>query len=221
MSQPAFRKRNIPPTVQRRALDMKQGNLFSNTSKAKQSAACFGIVLSLHMVALCAVIRESGMTLPNASVPLSVTFATASEPERAKPKTAVPKPKAVPRPMVANDALAELEPTPEPSLVKEEPAPPQVTPPRFDAAYLNNPVPAYPALSRRTGEQGRVWLRVFVGPDGSARDVTIQSSSGYARLDRSAKEAVERWKFAPARNGDNAVGAWVLVPISFTLFSKG
>jgi periplasmic protein TonB len=217
MSQPAFRKRIVPPTVQHRALDMKQHNLFSNSSKANQSAVCFGIVLSLHMAALYAVIREPGTTLPNASVPLSVTFATASEPVRIKPKTATAKPKAVPQPSIANAAVAEPEPMPEQSSAKEEPAPPHVTPPRFDAAYLNNPVPAYPALSRRTGEKGRVWLRVFVNPDGSAREVTVHASSGHVRLDRAAKDAVERWRFSPARNGAAAVGAWVLVPISFTL----
>jgi len=30
---------------------------------------------------------------------------------------------------------------------------------------------------------------------------------------------VRQWKFVPARRGDTPVGAWVLVPISFTLRS--
>ena len=92
-------------------------------------------------------------------------------------------------------------------------------PPRFDAAYLNNPVPAYPAVSRRLGEQGRTLLRVFVNADGSAREVQVQTTSGYPRLDRAAREAVERWQFAPAREGARAVGAWVVVPILFSLNS--
>jgi protein TonB len=41
-----------------------------------------------------------------------------------------------------------------------------VLPPRFDAAYLNNPKPSYPPLARRLGEEGRVTLRVHVTPDG-------------------------------------------------------
>lgn len=37
-------------------------------------------------------------------------------------------------------------------------APPALEPARFDADYLNNPAPAYPLLSRRQGETGRVLL---------------------------------------------------------------
>jgi protein TonB len=38
-----------------------------------------------------------------------------------------------------------------------------IVPPRFDAAYLSNPAP-YPSASKRMGEEGRVLLRVQVGP---------------------------------------------------------
>jgi protein TonB len=89
--------------------------------------------------------------------------------------------------------------------------------PRFDPAYLNNQAPVYPALSRRLREQGRVLLRVFVKPDGTAQEVLVSQSSGTPRLDSAARIAVERWKFVPARQGDAAVGAWVVVPISFSL----
>jgi len=94
-----------------------------------------------------------------------------------------------------------------------------VAPPRFDADYLHNPAPAYPALSRRLGEEGRVLLRVYVHADGSAGQVEVRESSGYERLDRAAREAVARWRFVPARQGERPVAAWVLVPISFSLRS--
>lgn len=102
-----------------------------------------------------------------------------------------------------------------PAVTSAPPAP--LTPPRFDADYLRNPAPAYPPLARRNGEQGRVLLRVLVGPDGDAREVTIQTSSGFERLDRAAQETVRQWRFVPARLGANAVAAWVIVPISFSL----
>jgi protein TonB len=108
------------------------------------------------------------------------------------------------------------ESVPEPAPLPPPPPEP-VLPPRFDAAYLSNPAPAYPPLSRRMGEQGRVDLRVFVGEDGSAMRVEIQKGSGHARLDQAAVDAVKRWKFVPARRGSDAVAAWVLVPISFSL----
>jgi len=97
------------------------------------------------------------------------------------------------------------------------PLAPVTTPPRFDAAYLRNPAPEYPAFSRRRGEQGRVLLRVHVARDGVPGEVEINTSSGSDRLDRAALDAVRRWKFVPARLGDTPVDAWVLVPIAFSL----
>jgi protein TonB len=92
-----------------------------------------------------------------------------------------------------------------------------VSDPRFDAAYLDNPAPVYPALSRRMSEEGRVLLRVYVEAGGRPSQVQIKTSSGSPRLDRAAGQAVSRWKFIPARRGAEAVGAWVLVPIVFNL----
>lgn len=91
-------------------------------------------------------------------------------------------------------------------------------PARFDAAYLRNPKPPYPALSRRLGEQGKVLLRVFVNAEGLAETVELKASSGSSRLDESALETVRgKWRFEPARQGDKPVGAWVVVPINFHL----
>ena len=92
-----------------------------------------------------------------------------------------------------------------------------ITAARFDAAYLNNPAPAYPMLSRRLREEGQVMLRVRVSPDGQPNRIELRTSSGSDRLDRAAEEAVSRWRFVPARQGDTAVEAWVLVPIVFKL----
>ncbi len=96
-------------------------------------------------------------------------------------------------------------------------APPAPSPPRFDAAYLDNPKPVYPLISRRMKEEGRVLLRVQVAANGLAADVEIQTSSGSSRLDQSALETVRRWKFVPARLGSEAVAASVLVPVVFSL----
>lgn len=97
------------------------------------------------------------------------------------------------------------------------PAPVAVTQPRFDADYLSNPAPTYPPLSRRMGEEGKVVLRVFVEPSGRPSQIELKTSSSSPRLDQAAQEAVWRWKFIPAKRGDDAVAAWVLVPVVFTL----
>jgi len=92
-----------------------------------------------------------------------------------------------------------------------------ITPPVFNADYLDNPPPVYPALSRRMSEQGKVVLRVLVNPQGGADQVELRTSSGSTRLDNAAVETVRRWRFVPARQGDQPIAAWVLIPISFTL----
>jgi protein TonB len=89
----------------------------------------------------------------------------------------------------------------------------------FDAAYLNNPAPVYPLISRRQGEFGKVLLLVQVTPHGTAAQVEIKQSCGFPRLDEAALEAVRKWHFVPARLGDVAVAASVVVPLSFKLNS--
>jgi protein TonB len=91
------------------------------------------------------------------------------------------------------------------------------SPPRFDAAYLLNPKPAYPSMSRRLGEEGRVMLWVMVEADGLPSKVEVRTTSGHARLDQAAVDAVRNWKFVPARRGSEPVSAPVIVPMSFTL----
>lgn len=91
------------------------------------------------------------------------------------------------------------------------------TAPKFDADYLDNPKPVYPPVSRREREQGKVLLRVYVEASGAAGKVELATSSGYERLDKSALAAVSRWRFAPARQGPEALAAWVTVPIIFSL----
>ncbi len=89
--------------------------------------------------------------------------------------------------------------------------------PSFNAGYLHNPPPKYPAMSRRLGEQGRILLRVMVSADGAAISVVLQASSGSSRLDEAALDAVRRWRFVPAQRGGQAVSASVVVPIKFSL----
>lgn len=113
-------------------------------------------------------------------------------------------------------------PQPEPAPVVAAPAPAaapvvHITPPVFNAAYLDNPAPSYPRASRRAGEQGRVVLRVLVSVGGTAEEIHVRDSSGYVRLDEAARETVRRWRFVPAKRGDQTVAAWVLVPIIYRL----
>lgn len=60
-------------------------------------------------------------------------------------------------------------------------------------------------------------LRVWVDANGLPDRIELEASSGYRRLDSAAIETVKRWKFVPARRGDQAIAAAVLVPIVFKL----
>ena len=120
-------------------------------------------------------------------------------------------------PEVEEAAVPEVEQTAAPAPPKATEIEEVIEQPKFGVAYLNNPAPNYPRLSRKIGEEGRVLLKVLVSEQGAANTVEVEKSSGYARLDESAVDAVKRWKFIPARKGAQALSAYVLVPISFAL----
>jgi protein TonB len=97
------------------------------------------------------------------------------------------------------------------------PAPPKVELPSSDADYLQNPKPAYPAVSKRLGEQGKVLVRVLIGTDGNAQKAEIRQSSGYDRLDQAAVTTVLKWRYVPGKRAGVAEAMWFNVPINFVL----
>lgn len=141
------------------------------------------------------------------------------EPIRQQPvQLAAPEESPIPAPATVPPPPPVAAPLPPVTAPASPPAPVQKTvQPRFDADYLDNPKPIYPALSRRMGEEGRVVLRVHVDANGLPSTIGLHASSGSDRLDQAAFAAVRRWKFVPARRGDEAISASVLVPIVFSL----
>jgi TonB family protein len=55
------------------------------------------------------------------------------------------------------------------------------------------PLPTYPAASRRLHEEGEVVLQVQFDDQGQVQHLQRLNSSGFKRLDRSAEQAVTRW----------------------------
>ena len=72
-----------------------------------------------------------------------------------------------------------------------------------------------PVRYPRTAEQGRVTLRVLVNRDGRVATIALEKTSGYASLDQHAQAAVRRWRFAPARQGDEPVEQWLTVNVDY------
>jgi protein TonB len=85
------------------------------------------------------------------------------------------------------------------------------------ARYRDTPRPDYPDSARREGREGSVLLRVLVDEQGRSKKIEINSSSGSEALDHAAIEALRRWRFHPARYGDQPVEGWLRVPIEFRL----
>jgi protein TonB len=212
-----------------------------NDWSRRGGGSALALIVALHAGVLWGLMQiESVREAVQEAVPIMVGLVTL--PPKAPPKPQIeppppPKPPPVkPRPqpqMIAaqTEAPAPISaPIPEPVPVIEEPPPPPpppaaaepapVIPPNFVAAYLDNPAPSYPSSSKRLGESGTVLLRVVVDENGRPASVDVATSSGFERLDRAAIDAVRRWKFVPAKQGDRAVKAAVLVPLEFQLTSS-
>jgi protein TonB len=197
------------------------------------------VVVAFHAALIVALLQYAPVRRSIASAaPIMVSVITpqAEAPPPPPPKQALaPKPLRTsmppierasdPTPVVSESAAVSQvtlpPPTPSPPeapavQVASAPEPP-IIPPRFNADYLQNPAPAYPALARRMHEQGRVLIRVLVSADGVPERIELKASSGSARLDNSALETIRTWKFVPARQGEQKIAAWVVIPISFAL----
>ena len=140
----------------------------------------------------------------------------------------------VPRPVAAQATVAENAPkavmeaaastsapapAPAPAVVTAVPVQQAVkTAVSLDASYANsNPRPPYPAIARRLGEEGTVYMRVLVATDGSADKVELKKSSGSQTLDQSALETIKKWKFNPAKIDGKPVAEWYETRWTFKL----
>ena len=87
----------------------------------------------------------------------------------------------------------------------------------LSSKMISAPPPKYPVESRRRKEQGTVFLSVLVGTDGNVAEIDVSRSSGSARLDKAALEAVRRWRWSPTKQAGMAVMVRGIVDIPFVL----
>ena len=164
-----------------------------------------------------------------AQVPLTATFVSQPEPTRPRelPQVSV----VTPQPMVPVPDLPLIEiPIDAPAASRAITVPVRVAPPPASQAedrstpklvstveYVREPSPRYPPQSRRLREQGLVVLRVVIDERGEASSIEIETSSGHARLDDAARDAVLRAAFRPYVEDGAPRRALVLIPIEFAL----
>lgn len=198
----------------------------------------WGLAILVHVLLLYAVLyisvkNELIQLPPNISARLLPLVeekkieAPKPPPPPPKPVPQIRRPQAQPQPILAvastaasasSFVVATQPPAPPPQAIAAPPAPPApLIAARFDADYLHNPKPVYPALSRRQSEEGKVLLKVRVSAQGNALEVAVSKSSGFPRLDSAAIDAVTHWRFVPAKRGDETVDSSVIVPITFAL----
>jgi protein TonB len=174
------------------------------------------ITLAVHALALYGVLHQPPIQRKLAEMaPLIVRIIAPPAEEHTQPVP--PKPtlhkQSVPKLHLDLPPIAIASPEPLRPIVLPAASPP-VAPasPRLEAR-------AEPAPSRRMREQGRVILRVLVRANGTPAQVQVRTSSGHARLDDAARDAVLHWKFVPAKRGAEPIEEWVLIPVSFRLDS--
>ncbi len=73
----------------------------------------------------------------------------------------------------------------------------------------------YPPLLRDAGIGGTAEVWVYVDADGTIQRTQINKTSGYDALDRAALQVVPTMRLSPALNRDEAVGAWLSIPVTF------
>ena len=205
-----------------------------------------GSVIALHIAALWAMQTGLLRRAVELVVPaeILVEFISPPAPKVVQPPPAPPKPTPVKQPLAKAPvrtvapqplAIADTTPTPHapagviapapvvaqqvaaPVAAAPAPAPARVELPSSDADYLQNPKPAYPPLSKRLGEQGKVVVRVRIELDGKAHQAEIKQSSGFERLDQSALATVLRWRYVPGKRAGVPEAMWFNVPINFVL----
>jgi protein TonB len=198
--------------------------------------AALSFAIAINLVALLAVLRPMAPQWVEQVQRLTQTEVHFIPP----PPKAVEPPPIELKPIVQPKAMAQphTQPLPisPPALTTETsdnplPAnPPSLAPAGHDApsATVAGPVEVtlayraiplkYPAQALRGHMQGTVLLKVLVDEQGVPQEATVEQSSGYALLDRSAREQVlQGWKFQPAMVNGQAVRAWARVPVSFNL----
>jgi protein TonB len=81
--------------------------------------------------------------------------------------------------------------------------------------------PDYPAGEIRQEHEGRVLLRLRIGPDGRVLAAEVVTSSGFPALDRAAVQtALREWRLMPARQGDATVEGTFSTWVRFDLTDR-
>ncbi len=199
----------------------------SNESFAARGGPAMAVI-GIHILVIYGLAATMGVVkVPQFAAPIEAVFIpeeTKAEPDPpvpVKPEIDQVMPTETPMPEVQFDdpVVAPVETTAPPS--ENAIAATTAGAAAQDLKTSNRVEPSYPPASRRAGEEGTVRLKVLVDEKGRPKDVAIATSSGFARLDQAAIEAVRKWRFkwrfVAATDGATPISAWTQVAITFRL----
>ena len=202
-------------------------------ANASRQSIILAAIAGCHVALLALVATEMGSVMLDEAVDTSLAWVTPAPPPpkpRERPVISEPdgyKPAPVPDPV---PQIPRIDVRPEPDFAVDRAEPqggtgpaiptPEVRPPslRMRDARLAALIDAcYPSAARRLEEEGRVVVRLVVGPDGRPTSSAIERSSGFPRLDAAVECVIERLEFNAARRDGRAVEAVILLPIVFRM----
>jgi len=77
--------------------------------------------------------------------------------------------------------------------------------------------PRYPSLARKRGQEGVVWLEVWLDELGVQNKLMVAESSGVSALDKAAVKAVSQWAFQAHRYDGATIASRIRIPVEFVL----
>ncbi|GLQ30334.1 energy transducer TonB [Litoribrevibacter albus] len=88
----------------------------------------------------------------------------------------------------------------------------------LDPQFKSDPQPpVYPRLARKRGQEGVVWLDVWLDSRGEQTKLEVYDSSGVGSLDQAAIDAVSQWQFVPKHAAGMTIASRVRIPVHFVL----
>ena len=131
------------------------------------------------------------------------------------PKTPPPKTPAPPPPVPSTVATA----------ISQPPAPPAAAAPATPAVRMGAVIqpgahcakPDYPSASRRMEEEGTVTVKFLIGVDGRVLQADIEKTSGFARLDEAARNALSKCQFRPGTVDGKPEQSWASIKYTWRL----
>jgi len=209
-------------------------------SSSSLSPTTIGAVIAVHVALGAAILSMTAFEAIQKKVDIIWARSIPAEQPRtepAKPQPEARKPRheetiALVRPQIDLNALQhdviKLDPLPttdlsrdkgpviETGTLPEKPAPVLVDA-RPDTRFMESFQPPYPAAMLRLQLEGKVTVRVTIGPDGRVQDIALISAPDPAFFEATRRQALSRWRFTPATRDGMPVASEKVMSVTFRL----